>query len=244
VGHGDDDTGALAFTLQRALTAAEALIAERDATGNGMITGTRTESEPPWNTAAAYAALIPHHEVRALETAIREQITGSRWVRGGSAANTVGAIRYLARAAAALPHHQAAFIGSELTRWAALSFALPAVDRLPQWLDGFMGDGKQDPDCPYCEHGTLKVNDALGIVACIKPSCPGTTPAGTRPYAQPAIGRDGTVTLHWLDGTVQTHDRTTRPPAGPLDPRRGRETPAALRDPRPAREDLRPAARA
>jgi hypothetical protein len=206
------------------MAAAEALIALRDATGSGMITGTSAESEPPWNAPAAYALLIPHHEVRALEWEVRRQVSGSDLCRGGSAANTQGAIRALVRMSAGLPEDQAAHIAAQMDRWSALAFALPAVERLPQWLDGFMGEGRPDPDCPYCGHGTLRANDAVGIVACLKPSCPAII-NGSRPWARIDRDRAGAVVLRWLDGTTQTNERTLRP--GGNDARPGRDVATA-----------------
>lgn len=194
------------------MAAAEALIAIRDATGSGMITGTSAESEPPWNAPAAYALLIPHHEVRALERQVRGAVSGTDAARGGSAANTQGAIRALVHMSAALPREQAAYVAAQMERWSALAFALPAVDRLPQWLDGFMGEGRPDPDCPFCGHGTLRANDAVGIVACLKPSCPAVID-GSRLWARVDRDRAGNVILRWVDGTTQTHERTTRPGA-------------------------------
>jgi hypothetical protein len=223
------------------MAAAEALIAERDATGSGMITGTSAESEPPWNAPAAYALLIPHHEVRALEWEVRRQVSGTELCRGGSAANTVGAIRALVRMSAGLPREQATYIAAQMDRWSALAFALPAVERLPQWLDGFMGEGRPDPDCPYCGHGTLRANDAVGIVACLKPSCPAIID-GNRPWARIDRDRAGAVVLRWLDGTTQTDERTYRP--GGNDPRAGRDVAAANGDQRAAAADHRPASRA
>jgi hypothetical protein len=240
MGQGDHVAGR-AHTLIRAIAGAEALIALRDQTGSGFITGTRQESAFPGNTAALNAVMIPHHEIRALETEIRQQVTGTTLHRGGSAANTIGALNYLAAVAdgGAVPDHQATWIETCMIRWEALRYALPGMPALPQWLRDFMGPGRRDPYCPYCGHDTLHANDAVGIVACLKPACPGTTPTGTRPYATPRKTPHGDITLHWLDGTVQTHDRTT-PPARPMDAGRSRELPAPNGHRRPAPPHLRP----
>src|SRR5215831_838819 len=238
-GDGRDPVADAASVLIRCLAAAEAVVAVRDASGSGLITGTAAESEPPGNWLALCALMIPHREVRVLEWEVRRQVTGTDLFRGGSAANTQGAIAALVSMSATLPREQSRMIETQIERWSSLALALPAVDRLPQWLDGFMGDWP-DPDCPYCGHGTLRVNDAVGIVACLKPSCPGVID-GTRLWAR--VDRDdaGRVVLRWVDGTTQTYERTDRP--GRHDAGRTRGVPApADGDQGTDGADLRPAA--
>lgn len=180
------------------LATAEALITEHDQTGPGFISGDAGGSAPPWNTAAAYAVLIPHHEVRVLEAELRGMVTGRYALpRGGAAGNTAAALAALAAFAAALPEETVSLIIAKMDRWISLTLALPAVDRMAQWEPLPAGaDGAR----PWCPHGCgphLRRHTKTGVIACIKPSCSGA--AGEhRPW-----GRMAGQVIEWSDGTRQ-----------------------------------------
>jgi len=202
MGHGAGHAAAdLAAGLIGTIAAGEALIASPDQAGTGFITGTLTESEPPWNAGAAWAVLVPWQGLRRLENQVRAEL-GLRPVwRGGSGRNTRECARAVARMAPALPEYRAAEVESELRAWCQLGLALNAVHRPPQWYVIDMPDGTDPPDCPHCTRGSLRANPALGVVACIYPNCPPAV-AGSRPWAEISnVG--GKLTWRWEDGLVQ-----------------------------------------
>jgi len=195
-------------TVARCLATSEALIAAHDATGPGFISGGAAESAPPWNTAAAYAALIPWAEIRALERELRAQVTGTVAVRGGSHANTLAALDALAALAAAAPDDDVSRIMAKADRWVALTLALPAVDRQAQWAPLEPGGDGQTPGCPHGCGPTLRTHIRTQIIACIKPSCPGAT-GDHRPWGRPGRDSKGRLIV-WSDGTPHRLDGESR----------------------------------
>jgi hypothetical protein len=195
----EDHVADAAATLLACIDAAEALIASRDQTGTGMITGGASESAPPWNDAAAHAVLAPWAGVRDLENWARELLDLEPLNRGGSAANTREATQALARMAPALPGEAPAQIERKLMAWARLGLALPAVDRLPQWA--VIGMAGSPPDCPYCARPSLREHVTAGVIACLYPACPAIR-GESRPFAFITVA-NGVKFWTWLDGTVQ-----------------------------------------
>jgi hypothetical protein len=197
-----ETVGNAARRLLGCIEAAEALIGERDATGPGFISGTQPESQPPWNTAAANAVLDPHAGARRLEAEVRAQVTGSVIERGGSDANTRYAITYLASAASAMTAGQAEYVASKMDRWSEQAMALPAFTGQVR-LTRIDLPGQRTPPCPWCGKATLRADEALGIVICVKPSCPSAGEDGKRPWAQIDHDQAGRLCWRWPDGTIQ-----------------------------------------
>jgi len=191
-----------AETLTYCMAAGEALIAAPDQTGSGFITGTSTESAPPWNQQAAAAVLVPHAGVRALENQVRDELGLDPVVRGGSSRNTREALRWMVNAAGGLTADAAAYVTRKLTGWNQLGLALQAVDQLPAWLVIDLPGGGEPPDCCYCHTPNLRHHRALGVIACLFPPCPATDGNGGRAWAQVQVA-GGVMSWRWLDGTVQ-----------------------------------------
>jgi hypothetical protein len=81
--------------------------------------------------------------------------------------------------------------------WAQLTFSLPAVDQLPQWLEIPVPGGA--PDCPHCHTPSLRMHEGYGVVACLYRRCPSHDAAGG--WAQ--LGNAGGLHWQWADGLVQ-----------------------------------------
>lgn len=191
----------LAETLAACLATAEELISHPDQTGAEFITGAgSTESQPPWNAAAADAILTPHYELRVLERDLRAMVTGAARLRGGSAGNTAEALAALPALATALPTETVSLILAKLDRWVHLTMALPAVDGLAAWEPIPVPSGR-----PVCLDGcgtTLRRSVAYRVVACIKPACRGIRD-GRRPWGRIAHDPEGGHHIRWSDGRVQ-----------------------------------------
>ena len=187
-----------AATLTACFTADEILIAIPDSTGPGFISGSAADSAAPWNTAAAYALMIPWHELMALEAAVRERAGLRPILRGGSLGNRLAALADLVKIARGLSDEEQSWIARQMDRWSQLTFALPSVHQLPQWEEIPAQGGA--PDCPYCGTPNLRVHKALSIVACLYTRCPSMT-GDVRSWAQVT----GTSPWAWVweDGKVQ-----------------------------------------
>lgn len=196
-----DNVTTAADLLRHAIAAGEALLAARDQTGTGFITGTRTESAPPWNPAAADAVFTPHAEIRALEDEARRALGLEPVNRSGSDADTDAALAALPQLVPALPQEHAARITGRLEACAKLGMNLPAVNGLPRWMTFRLDDGSRPPDCPYCRKPSLRAYETHGVIACLYPYCPAARD-GPRPWA--AVCRSqGKLSWQWPDGTVQ-----------------------------------------
>ena len=156
----------------------------------------------PGNAAVLLAATGIHAVARWWEAMLLYHHGGTAvWGRrGGSDANTVGALEAIVRLAAAADDDTVAMLLADLSRAEADAGAVRAIDETPQWryLRG--------RPCPHCGCWALKVLlDASG-----RPTghveCFGHGPGG-RPCRQAAAaGTDerGRPVLEWSDGTVET----------------------------------------
>lgn len=189
-----------AQTLIACMAASGLLITQPDATGPGFISGGATDSRPPWNAEAAWATLVPWQGVRDLEAMARRRAGLDPVDRGGSPGNTAAALDALTRITRDLPAEEVAWFARQLDRWAAMTFALPAVDKLPQWLEIPVPGGA--PDCPWCTTGSLRWHEGYGVVACLYGRCPSLA-GGQRQWARVGYETSGAMRWTWGDGTVQ-----------------------------------------
>jgi hypothetical protein len=174
---------------------ARALTAQPDNDGPAASSG-QPASRPPWNQAAAAAAMDPHEGLRRLEAAMRLAVTGHPGPRrGGSDANTyhaIAAIQNLGHAVTAQAAAQAARI---LDRWTQAIQQLPAIDQAEPWH-------RIHAPCPYCGHAMLRVRHRSGDITCLRyGAChdrDGHHPAGRLDVSQ----LNGTPVIRWNDGLV------------------------------------------
>lgn len=191
-----------AHLLKAGLDAAEAIVAIPDQTGTGMITGGKSESVIPGNTGALFLITSAHAMVRRLEAAVRERVTGTIALRGGSDANTHAALDYLSAAESALPPEYADQVAADIERMAEHAMALPGFASPPVWIPIRLGGGRRTPPCPWCATPNLRLCEVRGIIACLFRPCP-VMIDGHRPWARVGRDDDGHVRWSWPDGTIQ-----------------------------------------
>ena len=147
--------------IAAALPEAQALTAEPDADGTASA-AMQPSSRPPWNQAAAAAALDAHEGLRRLEAALRLAVTGHPGPRrGGSDANTYHAIAAIQNLGAAVTTAAAAQAAAILERWSRAICELPAIDAAEPWR-------RIHAPCPYCGHAMLRVRPRSGDVTCLR----------------------------------------------------------------------------
>jgi hypothetical protein len=143
--------------------------------------------------------LVPHARVRELEAQARQRAGLPPLDRGGSAGNTTAAMAALWKVTGGMPAEEKAWFARQLDRCASMTFALAAVDSLPQWLECPVPGGA--PDCPGCGTPSLRWHEGYGIVTCLYRRCPSLA-AGRRPWAQVSY-EAGRMSWMWADGMVQ-----------------------------------------
>jgi hypothetical protein len=177
------------------LPVAQALTRRPDTDGT---TGTgQPASRPPWNPAAAAAAMDAHEGLRRLEASMRREVTGHPGPRRGGSddatTEAIKAIENLGNAVTAKAMAQAARI---LDRWSRQIQELPAIDQAEPWrrLSGVA--------CPYCQHPMLRVRPRQGIVTCLRHgAC--SDEDGRHPIGRVDISQlSGTPVIRWNDGLV------------------------------------------
>jgi hypothetical protein len=189
-----------ATALHHAITIATRLIARPDTTPAGAI-GEAAGSAPPWNAAAANAALDATEGVRRLEPSLRLAVTGHVGPRrGGSDANTTAAIRAVVALSEAVSDDSAAVVARLMRRWVTGVQRLPAVDTAEVWQE-------VRQRCPYCGLGMLRAcmsGERFGMVTCLRFGvC--SDGDGNHPQGRLDVSRlTGDVILAWADGTVQS----------------------------------------
>ena len=147
--------------IARWLPEAAALTAEPDTEPAATATS-QPASRPPWNPAAATAALDAHEGLRRLEAALRLAVTGHPGPRrGGSDANTYAAIAAIQNLGNAVTTRAAAQAAAILARWARQIQELPAIDQAEPWR-------RIQAPCPYCGHVMLRVRPRSGEVTCLR----------------------------------------------------------------------------
>ena len=177
------------------LPEAFALAAEPDTDGAAG-TG-QPDSRPPWNQAAAAAAMDAHEGLRRLEAAMHLDVFGKLPARRGGAddatAEAIKAIENLGHAVTAHAMAQAARI---LDRWSRQIQELPAIDEAEPWrrVEGVT--------CPYCQHPMLRVRPRQGVVTCLRHgACRDEN--GRHPVGHIDIGQlAGAPVVRWNDGLV------------------------------------------
>lgn len=132
----------------------------------------------PWNSVAAELTLEFHHEVRRLESHLKERITGGYPKRrGSSSANTRFAINSVVNLCTTSDDSTVLGVLTYLTTWtrrADTTFRPEhGLHRLPRQ------PGEGEARCPYCRYTTMRWTPALGIAVCVNPAC--RNEAGHRP---------------------------------------------------------------
>ncbi len=148
-----------------------------------------SHSPPPWNAAAALCRLDLHALVREIESGWRAAAGFGALARGGSEANTLGALAALERLCDA---RGVDWRGGarELERWArGARTVLGDLERPRRLADG--------GGCPFCRMRTLRIWMRDGIIRCVNPVC--VTPSGGKATATFDY-YDGRIQLVWRDG--------------------------------------------
>jgi hypothetical protein len=179
-------------TITACLAAARELITEPDTDGT---TGTgQPASRPPWNPAAANAAMDAHEGLRRLEASLRQAVTGHPGPRrGGSDTATAAAIEAIGNLGHAVTTTAMTEAARILDRWSRAIQELPAIDQSEPWQ-------RRPGKCPYCGLTMVRIKPRAGEVTCLRyGACfdtDGKHPAGTM-----EIGRLGPQ-VRWNDGLV------------------------------------------
>ena len=180
--------------MARWLPIAQELIAEPDADGTSG--GGQPGTRPPWNGAAALAAMDAHEGVRRLEAALRLAVTGHTGPRrGGSDANTIAAIAAIEKLANAIGDRGRDIAAGLLDGWAQRIRELPAVDDAEPWR-------RVPATCPYCGVPMLRVQARAGKVTCLRyGACRDSE--GHHPIGHVHVSRlTGDPLIRWNDGRV------------------------------------------
>jgi len=182
--------------LERWYPEALKLTAEPDTDGSAA--HGKPGSRPPWNAAAANAALDAHAGIRDLEAVLFYQVTGRpRRERGGSDGNTYAAIRGVAALAASVTQDAARQAERDIIRLTVPIRQLPAVDEDERFLR------VHGASCPYCQVPMLKLGQRSYRVTCLRfGACfdsDGNHPVGWVTLAVP----DATPMIAWADGFCQ-----------------------------------------
>lgn len=181
--------------LTRWLPIAQRLITEAD--DDGTTTGGQPSSRPPWNPAAASAAMDAHEGLRRLEASLRLAITGHPGARrGGSDANTIAAIDAIEHLGAGVTAAAMAEAARILDRWSLAIQQLAAIDEAERW------QRVAGACCPYCGNTMLRLAPRAGRVTCLRygacEDAEGQHPVG---HVQRSVSGDPIVV--WGDGLIQ-----------------------------------------
>ena len=180
--------------IAECLPVALQLVTEPDADGT---TGTgQPSSRPPWNQAAASAAMDAHEGLRRLEASLRLAVTGHTGPRrGGSDASTAAAIAAIEALGNGVTAHAMAQAAKILDKWSRQIQELPAVDQAEPWR-------RIAATCPYCKFDMLRVRPRSGEVTCLRyGACrdmDGRHPAGHLDASR----LTGDWGIRWNDGLV------------------------------------------
>jgi hypothetical protein len=175
------------------LPEARALAAEPDT--DGTAGRPQPASRPPWNSAAADAAMDAHEGLRRLEASLRHARLGHHGSRrGGSDDSTTAAIKAIEDLGTGVTAEAAARAAAILDRWSRAIQELPAIDTSEPWRR--LGGAA----CPYCKHAMVYVQPRAGRVACLRGGvC--LDAGGQPPRGRIETGRSGPQ-VRWDDGLV------------------------------------------
>jgi hypothetical protein len=175
------------------LPEAFALITEPDADGT---TGSgQPDSRPPWNQAAADAALDAIEAIERLEASLRRDVAGHPGPRRAGYGTTGAAIKAIENLGGN-PRANPVLAAAALDRRTRRIQELTAIDQAEPWrrLSGVA--------CPYCHHPMLRVRPRQGIVTCLRHgAC--SDEDGRHPIGRIDIGQlTGNPVIRWNDGLV------------------------------------------
>jgi hypothetical protein len=175
------------------LPVAQALTSEPDT--DGTTGGGKPGSSPPWNPAAASAAMDAHAGVRHTELTMRTEAGLPARRRGGSDANTMAAITAIVALSNAVPDAAMAQAARDLDRLIRQIQELPAVDEAEPWR-------RVPARCPYCGFSMLRVQARAGKVTCLRyGTCRDSN--GHHPVGVMDVSRlTGDPLIRWADGLV------------------------------------------
>jgi hypothetical protein len=153
-------------------------------------------SRPPWNAAAAHAAMDAHAGIREIEADMFYAVTGRpRRARGGSDGNTLAAIRGTVSLSASVPQNAAQDAARVIAGWVTVIQQLPAIDEAERFI-------KVRAQCPYCELPMLRLGERSGRVACLRyGSC--FDSRGEHPTGFVSRSVSGEAFIAWADGYNQ-----------------------------------------
>ncbi len=190
------DLGESCADLARWLPVAAALMAEPDTEDgtDAMPSVPSPYSRPPWNPAAANAAMDAHEGLRRLEASLRLAVTGHPgFRRGGSTVNTFRALGAIEDLGAGVTGQAAARAARFIDGLVRPVEQLPAVDKAerPQQVSA---------KCPYCGLKMLRVYPREGRITCLRYGACWDSD-GCHPVGMMEIGRLGPQ-VRWNDGLV------------------------------------------
>lgn len=169
----------------------EAVIAIKSVHRDGGFSGKVIYSQPPWNSAVAFAIMSLHQLARDIEMRFRIYAELPARQRGGSDGNTklaLEAAASLAEKASDAAVHDAV---KELDRWLRQAKITMGELELPQRLPRL--PGQSEPRCPFCKRKTLRMFPLRGFIICITP----------QPHCQDEEGRKPRAVMEYSSFTCQ-----------------------------------------
>jgi hypothetical protein len=153
-------------------------------------------SRPPWNPAAANAAMDAHEGLRRLAASLRVAVTGRPGPRrGGSDTSTAAAIEDIENFGSAVTADAMAAAARILDWWSRQIQELRAVDESEPWR-------RVPATCPYCGFGMLRVRHRSGEVTCLRYGVCGDANS-QHPVGRMDVSRlNGNPVIRWNDGLV------------------------------------------
>jgi len=187
--------------LERWLPQAAALTALPDT--DGTTAHGKPGSRPPWNQAAANAAMDAHAGIRDIEADLFYAVTGRpRRARGGSDGNTLAAIRATVALSASVAQGDAQDAARLIAGWVMVIQQLPAVDEAERFVRVY------GAACPYCQVPMLRLGERSGRVTCLRAgSCYDSN--GEHPAGFISRSVSGEPMISWQDGFCQYADVTS-----------------------------------
>jgi hypothetical protein len=147
----------------------EAVIAVKSVRRDDGFTGKVSHSQPPWNSAVAFAVMSLHQLARDIEVRLRVIAELPVRRRGGSDSNTRLALEAAASLAETASDAAVCDVVNELDRWLRQAKITMGELEFPQRLPRL--PGKSEPTCPFCKHKTLRMFPLRGFIICITPDC-------------------------------------------------------------------------
>jgi hypothetical protein len=136
---------------------------------DNQLQGKISHSPPPWNSAAAFAFLELHQLSRELEMRFQLHAKFPVRDRGGSDENTRLALWSLTKLSEKVTDAAVLDAVIQLDKWLSKAKTVLGELEFPQRLPRL--PGKQEPNCPFCKHRTLRMFPLRGFIICVTPKC-------------------------------------------------------------------------